>query len=213
MTNPTAQMNGRTQDEAPISVIVTPNLSAPESARLLECMNKVRSGERVYYVRITYHKVTKAPARVPGTDYVADPGLRPNAHEGWLVEARINRKGAPYIRLHDEARRPDNNGRDYGFTCNSMEGIESFKVLGERPGPKARSYEAPRQEQPQAVQAQASIVQMAVTMQAQGMFMMGQAMVLMAQAMGQPMPQFTPPQVPPPVPQGPEAAPEAQPVT
>lgn len=197
----------------PISCIVAPHLKAEESARLLDCMNKVRSGEKVYLVRLTNHKVTSAPKRVPPKDYVEDPALRPHAHEGLLVEARINRKGRPFIRIHDEARRPPVEGREFGYTCISLDGIESFKVLGERPGPvtlRRQQEEARRVEQqaPQAVNLQAILA-----MQAHGMFMMGQAMVQMSQAM---LGQIQPPPIPqaPPVPpQGPQAQPAPQPVS
>lgn len=204
------------QAQPPISVIVTPNLKPEESARLLECINKVRSGERVYLVRITYHKVTNAPRRLPEQDYVPDPALRPNAHEGWLTEARLNKKGKLFIRLHDEARRPD-DGHQHGFTCNLLDGIESFKVLGERSGPLAKPGREAPEPVPQAVQgqSQAQVLQMALAMQAQGMFMMGQAMVLMGQAMGQPLPAPPPFPGPPPVPPPSGAAtpaPEPQPV-
>lgn len=172
--------------EPPITVIVTPNLKAEESARLLECINKVRSGEKVYFVRLTNHKVTEGHKRLPPQDYVADPALRPHAHEGLLVDCKINRKGKPYLRLHDEARRPA-EGRDFGFTNISMDGIESFKVLGERPGPLAHRRPEPAAQAP-------NLQATALAMQAQGLFMMGQAMVQMGQAMmGQPQPQGFPP--------------------
>lgn len=166
--------------EPPISVIVTPRLGADEAGRLLTCMNKVRSGEVVYLVRLTNRRVSKGPPRLPDQDYQADPALQPHAHEGWLVEARINKKGVPYIRLHDEARKPVGAEREFGFTCISMEGIESFKVLAERPGPLAVPAPQPAVAQPLAAQT-------ALALQAQGLALMGQAMIQMAQAItGQP---------------------------
>lgn len=182
--------------QEPITCIVTPNLPADQAATLLSCINKVRAGERVYYVRLTYHKVTNAPKRLPPQDYVEDPALRPHAHEGFLVEARVNKKGRLFMRLHDEARRPPEvTDRDYGYTCFLLDGIESFKVLGERAGPaevkRQQAEPQPTISQQQAVPPFQPNVQAALAMQAQGMFMMGQAMVQMAQAM---MGQVQPPQ-------------------
>jgi hypothetical protein len=188
--------------EPPISCIVTPGLKPEESARLLACINDVRAGRKVYFVRMTYHKVTDAPPRIPPQDYVPDPALRPCAHEGMLVQASINRKGALYLRLHDEARRPPEASRDFGYTCVSLDGIESFKVLGERPGPVAQREQAQREAAAPAPTA--PTMQQILAMQAQGMFMMGQAMFQMAQTM---LAQIQPPVPQPQPPQGPQAQP------
>lgn len=179
MTTATAQPinTNRFVAEEPLSVIVTPHLKAEESAKLLACINAVRTGEKVFYVRLTNHKVTNGPKRIPPADYVADPALAPHAHEGLLVAAPINRKHKVYLRIHDEARKPD-EGRDFGFTNISMDGIESFKVLGERPGPLAKPEPVAPAPQPHAFQQVDP-----AAMMAQSMFMMAQSMSQMAMAL------------------------------
>jgi hypothetical protein len=119
----------------PLSAISTPNLTDSESAALLRCINDVRQGEKVFFVRLTNRKQTKSRKRMPGEDYRPDPSLAPHAHEGMLVAAPLNRQKQVYLHLLDEARAPGDEPT--GHTRITMRGILSFKVLAEHPGPLA----------------------------------------------------------------------------
>jgi hypothetical protein len=138
--------------EPELTALVAPNLTAEESSELLRCINDVRQGRKVFYVRLTNRKVTNTPKRMPETDYRPDPGLAPHAHEGMLVRAPTNKKGHVYLHVLDEARIPTHCKRcgeelvsrrcagcnhEHGHTRVTMEGILSFKVLGDKPGPLA----------------------------------------------------------------------------
>lgn len=181
----TAQNNTTFEAEDPITCLSAPHLSSEEAAKLLVCVNKVRSGERVYYVRVTNHKVTNTPKRVAMEDYVPDPALKPHAHEGFLVAAKINKKGRLFLRICDEARAPE--GEEFGFTSITMDGIESFKVLGERPGPLSRPETAPS---PQAD------LQALLAIQAQAMFVLGQSLIQVSTTMMNQLQQVQQPQQP-----------------
>jgi hypothetical protein len=164
----------RQQDElaAPVSAISTPNLSNEESAALLDCINAVRSGEKVFLVRLTNQKVTKSRKRQPGVDYRPDPALRPHAHEGLLVKAPTNGQGEVYLHILDQARRPGDE--EHGHTRITMRGILSFRVLAEYTGPNGRAAPEPVAVAPQDMLAQSLL------MQAQAM--MSMAMALQQQA-------------------------------
>ena len=91
--------------------ISTPGLTDEESASVLDCINGLRTGENTYLVRLVYDKQTNAKPRIGGEDYVADPALRPNAHEGVLVAAPTNKRREVYLRMADGARRPDETAK------------------------------------------------------------------------------------------------------
>lgn len=192
----------------PVVDISAPHLTASESAALLECINQVRTGQRVYLVRLVNRKLRKPDGsykhgrkRVAGEDYVADPALAPDAHEGILYAAPTNKRGEVYIRVLDGARRPpapdDEDAPEYGFTCASMEGLRSFRVLAEFPGPLAQPEPVaaglnvgPQPQpsfdgfNPQALMALAMSLQAtAAGLQAQAVALQAQAAALMAQAM------------------------------
>lgn len=176
----------------PVLDIQTPNLMDDEAEALLTAINGVRSGERQYLVLLTNRKVRKANGdyahgrkRVAGEDYDALPGVAPNTHIGWLTKAPTNKRGEVYVYVYDEARA---QAGENGHTNVTMTGIQSFKILSERPGPLAQQPEAPRLEQqpqgfaqqpfgPQALMAQAMFLQ------AQAAALQAQAAALMAQAM------------------------------
>lgn len=177
----------------PVTDISTPNLTDKESALLLDCINKVRSGEKEYLVLLTNKKVTNTPKRMPVEDYQPHPALAPNAHKGWLVAAPTNKEGKVYLHLLDGARIPPDDG-DFGHTRITMDGILSFEVLRERPGPLApfeyeAGPEAPQPEHgppppiPSFGQPFDPRVLMAQALMFQAQAMLLQAQALMAQAM------------------------------
>lgn len=159
--------------------ISTPSLSDDESAKLLDCINGLRTGETIYLVRVTYRKQTRAKPRIAGQDYVADPALRSDAHEGIMYAAPSNKRREVYLRLADGARRPDETA-EHGYTCLKPEGLTSFKVLGEFPGYAAQERQA-AQEAAQAAQPQSN--PMALMLMAQAMFATAQGLMLTAQAL------------------------------
>lgn len=194
----------------PVGDISTPHLTATESSKLLDAINAVRAGEKVYTVRLTQRKLRKPDGsykhgrkRVPGVDYVPDPALAPDAHEGLLYAAPTNKRGEVYLRLRDGARRPVDlaEGADeFGFTCATMEGLRSFRILAEFDGPLAAPKPEPQPEpaglhggpqpqpfgggfDPQALVALAmSFNAQAATLQAQAASLNAQAAALLAQA-------------------------------
>jgi hypothetical protein len=132
--------------EPPVSAISTPNLTDAEASALLKCINEVRAGRKMFYVRLANRRTTNGRRRMPGVDYQADPGLTPNAHEGWMYAAPTNKKKKVYLRLKDEARaKPDQEPEldpetgeplvRWNYTSITMEGILAFKVIGNTPGP------------------------------------------------------------------------------
>jgi len=162
-----------------VSAISTPNLTDSEASELLRCINEVRAGNKRFYVRLTNRKQSKAKARVPGVDYKADPGLAPHAHEGWLYAAPTNKKLKVYLRIMDEARAPlGEDGeveldpetgepiRKWNYTCVTMAGILSFKVMGDAPGPLTPTPVATDQ---QALLAEAFQMGMRIQAKAQGL--------------------------------------------
>jgi hypothetical protein len=132
----------------PVAVLVTPNLSQKVAADLLDAVNKVRSGEEVIEVAVTYHKVTKAKPRIAGQHYQPLPGVEPIFHEGTLVAAPTNKKGNVYLLVSDAARAPiptdDEEETATGWTALSLAGLKSFRVRpnGHRPGPVALARQA-----------------------------------------------------------------------
>jgi len=164
----------------PVTDIVTPNLSDAESVALLDAINAVRSGEKDFQVLLTNSKVTGGRKRLGGVDYDPVAGLAPHAHLGWLTKAPTNKKGEVYVYVYDEARA---QAGENGHTNVTMRGIQSFRVLGERPGPHARK---PAQSNAQALFAQALFAQgQAQALFAQALFAQGQAQALFAQAQPQ----------------------------
>jgi len=162
----------------PVTDIGTPNLTAEESAELLDCINAVRAGEEHYLVLLTNHKVTETPKRLPDRDYDPVKALAPHAHLGWMSRAPTNKRGEVYIYVFDEARAL---AGENGHTCITMQGIHSFKVLNSRPGPEATArIEAARlerrtQPEPEPL-APSELI-------AQAMYHSAQAQALMAQAL------------------------------
>ena len=157
--NPLPEFEPQPELEGPLDA---PNLRPEQAQRLLECINDVRQGRKVFLVRATNNKVSNGPARLPDQDYVPDPGLAVNAHEGIMTRAALNKKtGIPYFYMKDGARAPESE--EHGHTNISLAGITSFKVLGEFPGPLAPADPqrvTPQQAQmAQAVALQASAVQ------------------------------------------------------
>ena len=167
------------QEELPN--LVAPNLSAEESAALLTCINDVRAGRKVFLVRATNRKVSNGKPRVAGRDYVADPALVPNAHEGMMTRAEVNKRGIPYFYLKDGARAPEDE--PHGHTNISVAGILSFRVLREFPGPLAEPEPQPARPEPQAAPVVNPQAVMAQILMAQAQALMAQAVVMQTQAM------------------------------
>ena len=129
-----------------VSAISTPDLTPAESSLLLECINAVRSGEKMFYVRLGHVKTGKGRSRIAGVDYEPDPTLSSQGHEGWLYAAPTNKKRTVYLRLKDEARaKPDQEveidpetGKPiplWDYTCATLFNLFAFKVFREAPGP------------------------------------------------------------------------------
>lgn len=164
-------------------------LRPAELAELQECVRHVQSGELQYYVELTNRKQTKSKKRLPGEHYDPDPALRPHAHRGWLVAAPTNLQDEVYLHIYDEARAKV-QGENFGHTRVTLRGLRSFKALtdprtGERitrPGPLGSpASTGPGQTPPFAGQSfPAFSPQM---LMAWAMFMQGQALAMMAQAM------------------------------
>jgi len=163
-------------------------LRPSELEELRECIHQVRSGQKEYYVLLTNRKQTKSKKRLPGEHYDPNPALAPHAHKGWLVAAPTNKKGATYLHIYDEARAQE-RGDGFGHTRVTLEGLRSFEVLRERPGPLAPDEpETAQGFTAQAPQATAQgfaadprmLMAQAMLMQAAGLQYMAQA--LMAQA-------------------------------
>ena len=129
---------------SPVSYISTPGLSDKESASVLVCINALRARERVYLVRVLYDKQGESSPRIAGEDYVPDPTLVRNAHEGIIYAAPTNRDQQVYLRLLDGARRPDQED-NFGHTCLSLAGLRSFRVLGEFAGPAEQERQRRRE--------------------------------------------------------------------
>ena len=167
---------------SPVQDISTPHLTDEESASLLDCINDVRAGEAQYMVLLTNRKVTNTPKRLPGRDYVEHPALRGDAHLGWLMQAPNNKKtGLVYLHVAgDESRRSEKNPD--GHTRITLEGIRSFAVLGEQAGPLAVEPQAEPQLQQEAPQPAPQPVDPRLVM-AQALFLQGQALIQMAQAL------------------------------
>jgi len=164
-----------------------PNLNPAQQAELQRVIDAVSRGEREFYVLVAYRKQTPAPARVAPGDFDQHPALAKGAHKGWLVAAALNQQGEPYLHLYDEARalQPD----EYGHTRLKPEGILSFEVLRERPGPlgvhddEAPAPEAPRPDpQPQGFQGFQGFPQGAPVLDPQALMLQAQACMAMAQA-------------------------------
>jgi hypothetical protein len=149
----------------PVIDIMTPNLSDTESVALLDAINAVRSGEKDFQVLVTNNKVTGGRKRLAKVDYDPVEGLAPHAHLGWMTKAPTNKKGRVYIYIFDEARA---QAGENGHTNISMDGIRSFRTLGERPGPHAP-------QRPNNAQA----------LMADALYAQGQALILASQAMKQ----------------------------
>ena len=134
------------EPEPLVSAISTPDLTPAESSLLLECINAVRSGEKMFYVRLGHVKTGKGRSRIAGVDYKADKTLSPQGHEGWLYAAPTNKKRNVYLRLKDEARAKPDQAPNYDpetgellpewdYTCATLANLFAFKVLREAPGP------------------------------------------------------------------------------
>jgi len=141
-------------------------LRAGELEELRECIYQVQTGKLEYYVLLTNRKQTRSKKRMPGQDYDPNPALAPHAHKGWLVAAPVNKKGFVYLHIYDEARAQE-RGEGFGHTRITLQGLRSFEVLRDRPGPLAE----PEPETPKPVQGP------------DPQALMGQAMVFMGQAM------------------------------
>lgn len=142
-------------------------LNTGELEELRECIFNLQNGRKEYYVLLTNRKQTKSKKRKPGEHFEAHPALAPHAHKGWLVAAAINQQGGIYLHMYDEARAKI-RGDGFGHTRVTLQGLRSFEVLRDRPGPLGEPTP-----QPQPVQAQMPDPQA----------LMGQAMILMGQAM------------------------------
>lgn len=177
----------------PVSAIATPNLTDSESVEFLDSINAVRSGEKQFFVLLTNHKVLKAdggyahgPKRVPERDYDPHPALKPHAHMGWMSKAPTNDRGEVYVYVFDAARA---QAGEKGHTNVTMEGIHSFKVLNERPGPLAKPEPVRLERKPEPVAPQPEPVDykplmvQAMALYAQSASLQAQATALMAQAL------------------------------
>lgn len=167
------------EPQPPLESLEAEHLTDNERAELLKCINEVRSGRKVYLVRVTNQKVSQGRPRVPHVDFVPDPALAVNAHEGMMTRALVNQKGVPYFYLKDGARAPEDE--PYGHTNISAAGILSFRVLREFPGPLAKPEPSPAQA-PQATPPNPQAV-MAQILAAQAQAMMSMAVAMQAQAM------------------------------
>ncbi len=200
MTQQTATR--RAYVEPPVSAISTPNLNDAESSRLLDCINGVRGGTTVYFVRLTNRKQTRSPKRMPGADYRADPGLAPHAHEGWLVSAPTNKKRRVYLHVLDRARAGVESERDasemtwaeiraeldadrllpkkqrkWNHTRITMAGIRSFRVLVTQ-----ERYRQPVTAVLPGLPVPTLTPAQALMLQGQGLMLQGQGLMLQAQA-------------------------------
>ena len=179
--------------EPPVTAISTPNLTEKSAGKLLNCINAVRSGEKVFFVRANNRKVTNSPKRMPGRDHKGDPGLSPGTHEGWLVSAPTNKKGKVYLHILDRARAGvdsdveaydmtwaevqaeldqdkllPKNERCWNHTRITMLGIQSFRVITSQdryPEPQA----APVLVNPQAMVQSLMLQSQALMLQAQAL--------------------------------------------
>ena len=182
-------MTTTTTTHPEVGDISTPALTDRESAKLLDCINSLRTGERVYLARVVYNKQTKAKPRIAGEDYVSDPALAINAHEGLLYAAPSNKKGEVYLRMADGARRPGEDA-EHGYTCMKLAGVRSFKVLAEFPGHVAQEREAQAETAREEREAQAETAreereakaETALAKANDARALMAQAMVAQAQA-------------------------------
>jgi len=163
--------------EPAVTLISTPLLSDTESTTLLECINGLRSGLKMFYVRMGHNKTGKGKPRVAGVDYKADPTLSPNSHEGWLYAAPTNKEKLVYLRMKDEARaKPDQEPEldpetdlplvKWNYTSTSLANIFAFKVIGDAAGPLAPVKVEAKPVDPVAQQTLlAQAFQMGMTMQ------------------------------------------------
>jgi hypothetical protein len=180
--------------EPPVTAISTPNLTEQSASKLLNCINEVRSGEKVFFVRLNNRKQTKSPKRMPNRDFQPDPGLSPGTHEGWLVSAPTNKKGKVYLHLLDRARAGVDSGvephdlswadihaelaedkllpkneRRWNHTRITMLGIRSFRLIKSQD-----RYPEPVQSAPVLTNPQAMV---------QSLMLQSQALMLQAQAL------------------------------
>ena len=129
----------------------TPNLSQAEAQALLTTVNAVAMGLGSATVSVCYNKQTKTKARIAGEDYVAMPGVTPEAQTGTIsVHRRANNRanqrkgvvGQVYLKIKSVTRA---NGQEaFGYTNVRPEGLTAFVVLGFTPAPQ----QAPAQQTP-----------------------------------------------------------------
>lgn len=115
----------------------TPHLDANSKAALVTAANAVFSGAAEVTVSMTYNKQTKTRPRIAGEDYVAMPGIAPEAQTGTLMVHRrtnnaANRRkgvvGEVYFKIKSVTRA--NGQESFGYTNVRPEGITAFVVLG-----------------------------------------------------------------------------------
>jgi hypothetical protein len=131
----TIEMTTKLVTEADLN---TPNLGQSERAALLLALNSVIVGTGRVYVSFTYQKQTKTKARKPGEDYVAMPGVSPDAFTGRLslvarrVDNRANRRAGVVgkVFFHVPSTTRANGINPYGPTNFRPDGVLSFVVTG-----------------------------------------------------------------------------------
>jgi hypothetical protein len=107
-------------------------LSSRDRARLLRVLNATREGRAHFVVELTYDKQTDADPRRNGPDFQAPAGVSLKSHIGLLVKAEKSKEGHFYVTIKDSLR---TNQGQIGFTSMRLEGIRSFKIVTETPGP------------------------------------------------------------------------------
>jgi len=132
----------------------TPKLSILEKQALLVTLNAVGAGMGEAHVAMTYNKQTKAPPRLPGEDYVAMPGVSPEAQHGVITSVfrltnnaenrRKGRVGAVRFRVRSATRADGVEAA--GWTTMIPDGLTSFVVTGFAPA-QQQSPQQPQQRQ------------------------------------------------------------------
>lgn len=108
-------------------------------AALLKCINRTRSGEKLYTIDVKYECVTDSPRRHAPADYQIPHGVSHKLHSGLVVNARETQAGNWILVLKDTMRSDQGQA---GFTSLRLDGLRSFKILTEEDGPLAPRRDA-----------------------------------------------------------------------
>lgn len=108
-------------------------------AALLKCVNRTRSGEKLYTIDVKYECVTDSPRRHAPADYQIPFGVSHKLHTGVVVNARETQAGNWILVLKDTMRADQGEA---GFTSLRLDGLRSFKIVKESDGPLAPRRDA-----------------------------------------------------------------------